>query len=100
MWPVYVFLFLAGIDRCVWADCFWWGEVEAKLRETNTLSFRFRSLEDREKCMTAIDDKRRNTLYAHPADECTIECKARGKSNYIDSMVYKFKDSSMKSFCF
>ena len=57
-----MFFFLIDIDRKAVADSFWWGELESELREQGWLDYRFKSDEDREKCITEVDPGPNYTL--------------------------------------
>ena len=60
------------------AKAFWVGEVEHELRRIGREDYRFHKDEDVEKCMEMIDGIRRQTIYPHPASECSEECRLRG----------------------
>ncbi len=57
------------------AEAFYWGEVENELRAIN-MDYFFRKDSDRESCMEAIEEKRREKIYPHLT--CEEECKKRG----------------------
>ena len=70
------------------ANCFWWGELESELRERNMISYKFTNdTTDGETCMKLIEKERCKTLYQHPENDCTTECKARGMN--IFELVFK-----------
>ena len=60
------------------ASAFWRGEVENELRRIGMMDFKFKMDSDYEKCMTVIDELRRESIYPHPPSDCTAECIARG----------------------
>lgn len=51
------------------------------------IGYKFKKDSCREECMTVIEQRRRQTLYPHSADMCTLECKNRGTSNML-AMFY------------
>jgi hypothetical protein len=59
----------------VWADSFWWAELEEELRENRRTDFRFMKTADRETAMQEMDRFRQQTLYPH---SCSEECRKRG----------------------
>ena len=60
------------------AKAFWVGEVEHELRRLGKEDFRFHGDEDLDKCMEMIEDIRRQSIYPHPAAECSTECRLIG----------------------
>ena len=54
---------------------FWWGEVEAEIRQTDA-DYSFRNNSELEKFMQFTEERRRREHYKH--DRCAPECKARG----------------------
>ncbi len=60
------------------AESFYNGEVENEQREVGLEDFRFNANSDREKCMESIEEKRRLSVYPHPSELCTADCKDRG----------------------
>ncbi len=77
-------VYFVEIDRRVWGEGFWWGQIEAQLRETDDIQFRFKRDIDRRRCMDLINELQARTLYPHPASDCTSACKARG--TYVRSI--------------
>ncbi len=71
--------FLERLDRKVVASAFWWGEVEEELHRLGKIDYLFFKDGDREKCMEDIERIRRTGLYPHPPEDCTEDCKKRGK---------------------
>lgn len=57
------------------AEEFYWGELEAELRELG-LDYSFKKDEDREACMLLVEEKRRMSLYPHK--QCHDACIKRG----------------------
>ena len=62
------------------------GEVENEIRHmlqenpgTTLLQFRFKTDSDREEVMKTIESIRVTSTYPHPPEECTPECKERGR---------------------
>ena len=63
------------------AKAFWIGEVENELRRLElTTEFAFKTDADIDQCMERIDKMRQTSIYHHPSDDCTTECKERGTS--------------------
>ena len=65
-------------DRKVVADSFWWGELEAELRDHGWEDYRFQTDSDREECMRKIEEERCKTTYPHNKEDCSDLCRARG----------------------
>ena len=61
---------ITEIDRRTWAEAFWWGEVEAELRDLDLITYRFEEKSSRESCMAVIEDKRKESLYPHLESDC------------------------------
>ncbi len=59
-------------------EAFYTGELESQLRRIKRAEYRFRLDSDRDSCMEMVEKERCASVYAHPEDECTRECKARG----------------------
>ena len=59
------------------AQAFWVGDVEHVLRRLGREEFRFHSDEDLEKCLEMMEGIRRQSVYPHPASECSTECRLR-----------------------
>lgn len=67
-------------------EAFYTGEVENEIRHmlqenpgTTLLQFRFKTDSDREEMMKTIESIRVTSTYPHPPEECTPECKERGR---------------------
>ena len=60
------------------AKAFWVGDVEHELRRLGREEFRFHNDEDLEKCLEMIEGIRHQSVYPHPASECSRECRLRG----------------------
>ena len=69
----------SAIDRRVLAEGFWWGQLEAELRENGMVSRRFHHAADREACMVEVNAMRTMATYPHSEADCSPDCKARGK---------------------
>ena len=48
-----------------------WGRI-------GKIDYRFKMDSEREKCMDIVEEVRSATLYEHPDEDCTDECKKRG----------------------
>ena len=60
------------------ATVFWRGEVENELRRVGMCDFKFKADADYDRCMSVIDELRRESIYPHPPSDCTDDCKKRG----------------------
>ena len=70
---------MTDLDRRTMADAFWWGEVEADIREKKFVdSVFFKTKEDREEYMKLAEKIRQVSLYEHPLEDCSEDCKKRG----------------------
>ena len=69
-----------GEKQC--AAAFWNGELEDELREIGSLNFfgLMKKDSDREKVMEEIDKYRAKSVYRHSPEDCSDDCKARGKT--------------------
>ena len=65
---------LAEIHRKTVASAFWAGEVEAEWREGD-MTFRFKSVEDKDQFMSEVDKRRAVFTYKHL--HCSEQCKRR-----------------------
>ncbi len=70
--------FIVEMSPKVAAAAFWRGEVENELRRIGMIEFKFKMDGDYDKCMEAIDELRRVSIYPHPPSDCTDDCKGRG----------------------
>jgi hypothetical protein len=65
-------------DRRVFAQAFWWHQLQLELQDIGELGYKFHKDADREKCMEYIEKLRQQRVYPHRDEDCTKECKARG----------------------
>ena len=63
------------------SNAFYWGELENELRDLGMMDFTIKADSDREACMEAIEEKRREFLYPH--NHCSLDCKKRGTKQII-----------------
>ena len=70
--------FNAELSPKVVAFVFWRGEVENELRRAGMFDFKLKADTDCDRCMSVIDELRRETIYPHPPSDCTNDCKKRG----------------------
>ncbi len=68
------------------AVSFYNGEMEDELRVIGMEAYIFKQDADRENCMEIIDESRRHAMYAHKAEQCTDECKKRGRKGWFTSV--------------
>ena len=71
--------FNAELSAKVVATAFWRGEVENELRRVGMCDFKFKADIDYDRCMSVIDELRRESIYPHPPSDWTDDCKKRGK---------------------
>lgn len=64
--------------------------MEHELRRLGREDFRFHSDEDLERCLEMLEDIRRQSIYTHPASECSTECRLRGKYGTLGLLHYAF----------
>ena len=75
-----------GEKQC--AAAFWNGELEDELREIGSLNFfgLIKKDSDREKVMEEIHKYRAKSVYRHSPEDCSDDCKARGKTERFSIM--------------
>lgn len=71
-------LLLEELSPRIVGEAFYNGETENELRRIGLVDYRFKKDSSREECMSVIEQQRRQSLYPHSADMCTLECKKRG----------------------
>lgn len=82
----FFYFFFIELRPHIVGEAFYTGEVENEIRHmlqenpgTTLLQFRFKTDSDREEVMKTIESIRVTSTYPHPPEECTPECKERGR---------------------
>ena len=93
-------LYLSGYGEKQCSSAFWNGELEAELRELGRLDFYglMKLNADREKVMQEVDKVRAKSVYCHSSDDCSAECKKRGKEDEWRTDICSRRQTAIQSF--